>query len=155
MSVRNLQTLLAQAREHYRQAVAAQREFSHWLIHAKSRSPEEVAERCIAAFKKGEPYRDTCHTIAANYPADMLIRLQQELKDQPVMNEDTLDSRLLRAEGLVRQADRRVVNQRRLLARLERNGGDSSAARVQLTELLGKRTQYLAERDRLSRELRK
>jgi DNA-binding protein H-NS len=80
MSVRNLQTLLAQAREHYRQAVAAQREFSDWLINAKSRSPEEVAERCIAAFKKGEPYREMCHAIAASYPADVLARLQEQLK---------------------------------------------------------------------------
>ena len=83
MSVHSLDILLAQAREHFSQAVAAQREFSDWLIHAKSRSPAEVAERCIAAFKKGEPYRKTCQTIAANYPADALIRLQQELKDQP------------------------------------------------------------------------
>ena len=83
MSVQSLAILLTEAREHFRQAVAAQREFSDWLIHAKSRSPAEVAERCIATFKKGEPYRETCHTIAANYPADVLIRLQQELKDQP------------------------------------------------------------------------
>jgi|SRR5215471_11501341 len=87
MSARNLETLLAQAREHFSQAVVAQREFSAWLIHANSRSPAEVAERCIAAFEKGEPYRKTCHTIAANYPADILMRLQQELTDQ-LMNED-------------------------------------------------------------------
>jgi hypothetical protein len=80
MSVRSLETLLAQAREQFRAALEAQREFSDWLINAKSRSPAEVAERCIVAFKKGEPYRETCCTIAANHPADVLIRLQQELK---------------------------------------------------------------------------
>jgi hypothetical protein len=83
MSVQSLDILLTEAREHFSQALAAQREFSDWLIHAKSRSPAEVAERCIAALKKGEPYRKTCRTIAANYPADVLIRLQQELRDQP------------------------------------------------------------------------
>ena len=89
MLIQSLDHLLTEAREHFSQAVAAQREFSDWLIHAKSRSPAEVAERCIAALKKGEAYRETCHTIAANYPAHVPIRLQQELKDQPVMNKDT------------------------------------------------------------------
>jgi hypothetical protein len=55
MSVQSLDILLTEAREHFSQALAAQREFSDWLIHAKSRSPAEVAERCIAALKKGEP----------------------------------------------------------------------------------------------------
>ena len=71
------------------------------------------------------------------------------------MSEHALDSRLLHAEALVGQADRRVVNQRRLVARLERNGEDSSAARAQLAELEQRRSQYLAERDRLLKELGK
>ena len=76
-------------------------------------------------------------------------------KSGRVMVEDTLDTRLLRAEVLVGKADRRVVDQRRLLARLERNGEDSSAARAQLAEFEEKRSKYLAERDRLALELRK
>jgi hypothetical protein len=69
-----------------------------------------------------------------------------------VGDQETLDDRLLRAEVLVRQADRQVVNQRRLVARIERNGEDSTAARALLAELEETRTRHIAEHDRLLRE---
>jgi hypothetical protein len=57
-----------------------------------------------------------------------------------------------RTEMLLSQADRRVVNQRRLAARLERDGEESSEARAELTKLEERRSQYLTERDRLLRK---
>src|SRR5262245_9228434 len=72
-----------------------------------------------------------------------------------VMSEETLDSPLLRTEALVDQADRRVVKQRRLVARLEREGQDSLEARTLLAQLEERRNLHLAERDRLLKELGK
>jgi len=71
------------------------------------------------------------------------------------MSEEMLDSPLLRTEALVDQADRRVVKQRRLVARLEREGQDSLAARTLLAQLEERRNLHLAERDRLLKELGK
>jgi hypothetical protein len=71
------------------------------------------------------------------------------------MSEETLDSPLLRTEALVDQADRRVVKQRRLVARLEREGQDSLEARTLLARLEERRNLHLAERDRLLKELGK
>jgi hypothetical protein len=71
------------------------------------------------------------------------------------MSEETLDSPLLRTEALVDQADRRVVKQRRLVARLEREGQDSLEARTLLAQLEERRNLHLAERDRLLKGLGK
>ena len=56
-------------------------------------------------------------------------------------------------EAHVSKADRRLVRQRKLVARLERDGGDAAEARAHLTELEESRNVYIADRDRLLREL--
>src|SRR5262245_55861724 len=70
-----------------------------------------------------------------------------------VMDRGTLGDDLLRAEALVAHGDRRVAKQRRLVARLERDGQDSADARTLLAQLEERRNLHLAERDRLLREL--
>jgi hypothetical protein len=71
------------------------------------------------------------------------------------MDRETLEGHLQEAEARVASRDRRVANQRRLVARLERDGLDTSEARTLLTELEESRKLDIADRDRLQRELRK
>jgi hypothetical protein len=56
-------------------------------------------------------------------------------------------------EAHVARADRQVVKQRWTVARLERDGKDTTAARAVLTQFEETRKKYIAERDRLRRRL--
>jgi len=69
------------------------------------------------------------------------------------MNQDLLAQQLLRAETNIEQGDRRVATQRRLIARLERDGHDTTEARKLLATFEERRSLSLAEWDRLSRQL--
>ena len=71
------------------------------------------------------------------------------------MDREMLEQHLLHAEALVAQGDRRVTKQRRLVARLERDGQDTSEARTLLAELEESRKLHVADRDRLLRDLGK
>src|SRR5262245_7314622 len=69
------------------------------------------------------------------------------------MNQDVLAQQLLRAETNIEQGDRRVATQRRLIARLERDGHNTTEARKLLATFEERRSLSLAEWDRLSRQL--
>jgi hypothetical protein len=69
------------------------------------------------------------------------------------MNRDLLAKQLLRAEAFITRGDRRVARQRRIVARLERDGHDTTEARKVLMEFVLRRGLHIAERDRLSRQL--
>jgi hypothetical protein len=69
------------------------------------------------------------------------------------MNRDLLAKQLLRAEAFITRGDRRVARQRRIVARLERDGHDTTEARKVLMEFVLRREMHIAERDRLSRQL--
>jgi len=71
------------------------------------------------------------------------------------MDQEMLEQHLLHAEARVAQGDRRVAKQRRLVARLERDGQDTSEARMLLEELEESRKLHVADRDRLLRDLGK
>jgi hypothetical protein len=71
------------------------------------------------------------------------------------MDREVLEQHLLHAEARVASEDRRVAKQRRLVARLERDGQDTSEARTLLAELEESRKLHIADRDRLLRELGK
>jgi len=71
------------------------------------------------------------------------------------MDREMLEQHLLHAEARVAQGDRRVTKQRRLVARLERDGQDTSEARTLLAELEESRKLHVADRDRLLRDLGK
>jgi hypothetical protein len=69
------------------------------------------------------------------------------------MNPNLLAKQLLRAEAFITRGDRRVARQRRIVARLERDGHDTTEARKVLMEFVLRREMHIAERDRLSRQL--
>jgi len=71
------------------------------------------------------------------------------------MDRQMLAQHLLPAEARVANGDWRVEKQRRLIARLERDGQDTSEARMLLAELEETRKLHIAGRDRLLRELGK
>jgi hypothetical protein len=59
------------------------------------------------------------------------------------------------AEARIAREDRRVVKQRWVVARLERDGHDTAEARRLLAQLEESRTWHIAERDRLLQEVDK
>jgi hypothetical protein len=65
------------------------------------------------------------------------------------MDREMLNEHLRQAEAQVARADRQVVKQRWTVARLERDGQDTTAARAVLAQLGQARKQHIAERDRL------
>jgi hypothetical protein len=69
------------------------------------------------------------------------------------MDREELRRQLGDAEAHVARADRQVVKQRWTVARLERDGKDTTAARAVLTQFEETRKKYIAERDRLRRRL--
>jgi hypothetical protein len=69
-----------------------------------------------------------------------------------MMDHEAASEQLKQAESRVARADRRVTNQRRLVARLEREGTVTAKARKLLEELEQARNLHIADRDRLKRE---
>jgi hypothetical protein len=69
------------------------------------------------------------------------------------MEREMLNENLRQAEAQVARADRQVVKQRWTVARLERDGQDTTAARAILAQIEQARKQHIAERDRLRRKL--
>jgi hypothetical protein len=69
------------------------------------------------------------------------------------MDRQTLKEHLEWAETRVAQADSRVAEQRKLVAKLERERGHTAEARRLLAELELSQKMRIAERDRLRREL--
>jgi Fe2+ or Zn2+ uptake regulation protein len=69
------------------------------------------------------------------------------------MDHETAGEELRQAESRVARADRRVTNQRRLVARLEREGASTAEARKLLEQLEQARELNIADRDRLKREM--
>jgi hypothetical protein len=69
------------------------------------------------------------------------------------MDRETLQRYLQEAERNVAQSTMHIVEQNALVERLERDGLDTADARRLLKLFEENRTLYLAERDRLRREL--
>jgi hypothetical protein len=69
------------------------------------------------------------------------------------MDRETLIQHLEGAESRVAQADRRIAEQRRLVAKLERERRPTAEARRLLAELELSLTLQTADRNRLRREL--
>src|SRR5262245_30704399 len=67
------------------------------------------------------------------------------------MDREVLEHHLLHAEARVASGDRRVAKQRRLVARLERDGQDTSEARTLLAELEASRKLYCRPRSPTAR----
>ena len=66
---------------------------------------------------------------------------------------ETLGRRLAEAEDQVELGARNVTRQREIVAQLERDGFDTLGARALLIEFEEAQTAYIAERDRLRREV--
>ncbi len=67
---------------------------------------------------------------------------------------ETLLRRLAQAEEQVELGAHNVARQREIVAQLERDGFDTAGARALLIEFEEAQTLYVAERDRLQREVR-
>jgi formyltetrahydrofolate hydrolase len=64
-----------------------------------------------------------------------------------------LQRRLQDAKGLVRRIEENIVFQRQMIATLDGGGHDVKAARMFLRRLEAKQAKYVADRDRLFKEL--
>jgi Spy/CpxP family protein refolding chaperone len=69
------------------------------------------------------------------------------------VDRETLLQRLAKAEDQVELGARNVTRQREIVAQLERDGFDTVGARALLIEFEEAQTAYIAERDRLRREV--
>jgi hypothetical protein len=116
------------------------------------------------AQKQNEPMRAALIRLAEDW-----LRMAEGWDDPPTVEQQQVQPRrwpirdatdremlaqhLLPAEARVAHGDWRVEKQRRLIARLERDGKDISEARMLLAELEETRKRHIADRDRLLREL--
>jgi hypothetical protein len=71
------------------------------------------------------------------------------------MDREMLERHLRQAEKHVGASARRVVRQREMVAQLEQEGLDTSTARAFLEQLEDMKQRYIADCDRLRRELGK
>jgi uncharacterized protein (UPF0335 family) len=69
------------------------------------------------------------------------------------MKHDALRRRLERAERLAQRLAENVAFQRQMIATLEQDGHDVKAAKMFLGRLEATHAKYVADRDRLSKEL--
>ena len=70
------------------------------------------------------------------------------------MERTMLETHLAQAEGHVAQGERHVARQRKLVAKLERDGHDTSEPKRLLSQFEEMLVIHIADRDRLLKELR-
>ena len=84
---------------------------------------------------------------------DIIYLLDATSCHRGLMNQDLLAQQLLRAETSIDRETGASATQRRLIARLERDGHETTEARKLLATFEERRSLSLAEWDRLSRQL--